>query len=81
MTQFHEVVVSCVFGGKDLELLPRYGEHVAIHPHFNHEGFVYGSSYIAGGVVSVPFLLKKVNLLGESMHLKIQEVKPLIPFR
>ena len=40
VTQFPEILVPCVFGGKVLELLPRSGEYVALHPHFNHEGFV-----------------------------------------
>ena len=70
MRQFLEILVPYMFGGKDLELLLRSGEYVAIHPHFNHEGFICGSSYLDGGVISIPFLLKKVKLLGESMHLK-----------
>ena len=39
------------------------------------------SSYLACGVSSVPFLLKKVNLFGESMQIKVWETKPLIYFR
>ena len=55
VTQFPEIVISGVFGGQDVELLPRSGEGIAIHPQFNHEGLVRGSSYFAGGVLSAPF--------------------------
>ena len=81
VTQLPEVVAPCMFGGQDLELLLRAGEDVAIRPHFNHKGFVRGSSYLAGEDVTVPLLLEKVNLLGESMHLKVLETKPRISFR
>jgi hypothetical protein len=81
MTQFPEVAVPCVFGGKHIEPLPRSGEYVAIHPHFNNKIVICGSSYLAGGVVTVLFFLKKMKLLGESMHLEVRETKLVIPFR
>jgi hypothetical protein len=81
VTQFPEIVIPDVWGGQDHELLARPGEDVAIYSHFNHEGFLRSSSYLIGGVLPVPFTLKKMNLLRESIHLKVWKTEPLLSFR
>ena len=77
MAQSPEILIPGVFGTQDFKLLSRSEDDVVIYSHFNHEGFVFSSSYLAGGNLPVSFTLKEVHLLRESMHVKVRETNPL----